>query len=87
MTDQPDVEKPKRQISQRTNTVILNLTMSIVMSLLMSFVQTSLNVGFGPHFLLVFARSAGISFVISFSVIFFTLPIVAKFLARHFDIR
>jgi len=87
MADQPDVVKPKRQISQHANRLIINLIMSVVMSLLMSFVQTSLNVGFGPHFLPVFARSAGISMVISFCVIYFTLPLLTKALAKRFDIQ
>jgi antibiotic biosynthesis monooxygenase (ABM) superfamily enzyme len=50
----------------------------------MSLVQTAINVGFTPIFFWAFLKSFVASVVVSFFVIYFTIPIVSKWLNKAF---
>ncbi|MCV2394339.1 DUF2798 domain-containing protein [Actinotalea sp. M2MS4P-6] len=74
------------RISQRVFDSLFNLIISLIMSFVMTTVITWVNVGpqalFGAHYW----QNFGLSVVVSYLVIWATLPLVAKGLGRFFDV-
>jgi hypothetical protein len=73
------------KISKTVYDILFNLVVSIIMSFVMSIVMTIVNLGMGhPAFLAAFFQSLGISILVSFSVIYVTIPLVARWFHKLF---
>ncbi|MBC8443962.1 DUF2798 domain-containing protein [Candidatus Woesearchaeota archaeon] len=52
------------------------------MSLIMSFVLTLINVGWVPHFFMIWLKSFGISFAVALPISLVIVPLIRKLLDR-----
>lgn len=56
--------------------------MGAMMVFLMTFVITAVNVGFGPDFLLRWAKAFAVAYVVAVPVIYFLAPVARKLSGR-----
>ena len=62
--------------------LLFGIFVSILMSLIMSFVLTLINVGWQPHFLMIWLKAFGISFAVALPISLIIVPIIRKILDR-----
>ncbi len=62
--------------------LLFGLLVSIIMSLIMSFVLTYINIGWQPHFLMIWLRAFGISFAVALPVSLIIVPVIRKLLDK-----
>jgi len=61
------------------------LLVSIIMSLIMSFALTLINVGWQPHFFMIWLKAFGISFAVALPVSLIVVPLIRKLLDKIID--
>lgn len=62
--------------------LLFGLFVSIIMSLIMSFALTLVNVGWQPHFFMIWLKSLGISFAVALPVSLVVVPVIRKLLDK-----
>ena len=58
---------------------------SIIMSIIMSLVLTLINVGWQPHFFMIWLKAFGISFAVALPISLIIVPLIRKLLERIID--
>ncbi len=66
--------------------LVFSVVMGTMMVFLMTFVITSVNVGWGPHFIQAWGKSFGVAYVVALPVIYFLAPVARRFTARLLDL-
>lgn len=73
--------------AQKKFQLVFSLVMGTMMVTLMTFVITAVNVGFGAHFLPMWARAFGIAYVVAVPVIYFVAPLARKITGRLLAVK
>ncbi len=66
------------KINNKYSGLIFGISMSIIMSFTMSFCMTLVNVGFVPHFFLIWGKSFLIGFIVALPTSALAVPISKK---------
>ncbi len=70
------------KIKRKFYGILFALLISIIMSLIMSFVLLIINVGWVPHFFIIWLKSFGISLAVALPISFIIVPLIRKLLDR-----
>jgi len=73
------------KIKKKYYSFLFALLVSIIMSLIMSFALTLINVGWQPHFFMIWLKAFGISFAVALPVSLIVVPLIRKLLDKIID--
>ena len=70
------------KIKRKYYQLLFGFFVSIIMSIIMSFALTLINVGWVPHFFMIWLKSFGISFAVALPISLIIVPLIRKLLNR-----